>query len=93
MQESVSCRCLPSFLSVEKWLMIGARLQPNGLRILSQLPGLFERIPAISIRRLNLLSSIPGYEEELADIDISPKLEESLGFPIMRPVVRTEFHR
>ncbi|KAG2150428.1 hypothetical protein DEU56DRAFT_728804 [Suillus clintonianus] len=68
-------------------------LQPNGLRVLSLIPGLLEQIPGRSPDSIIHCSSLDGIEDILADSDISPDtMRERFGFPMIG-VRRVEFHR
>ncbi|KIK47163.1 hypothetical protein CY34DRAFT_799699 [Suillus luteus UH-Slu-Lm8-n1] len=68
-------------------------LQPNGLRVLSLIPGLVEQIPGQSPNRMIHCSSLDGKEDILVDDDISPDtMRERFGFPMIG-VRRTEFQQ
>ncbi|KAG1777653.1 hypothetical protein EV702DRAFT_1099798 [Suillus placidus] len=68
-------------------------LQPNGLRVLSLIPGLLEQIPGHSPDRMIHCSSLDGKEDILVDNDISPDtMRERFGFPLIG-VRRAEFQR
>ncbi|KAH7888621.1 hypothetical protein F5I97DRAFT_1925141 [Phlebopus sp. FC_14] len=67
-------------------------MQPNGLRVLSLIPGLVEKIPGQTPNRNIHCSSLDGKEEVLVDDDISPPvLTSRFGFPLIG-VGRTELH-
>jgi salicylate hydroxylase len=71
----------------------GRRLQPNGLRVLSLIPGLVEQIQGKSPDRSIHCSSLDGKEDILIDDDISPhSLQERFGFPLIG-VRRAEFQK
>ncbi|KAG1753021.1 hypothetical protein EDB19DRAFT_981046 [Suillus lakei] len=68
-------------------------LQPNGLRVLSLIPGLVEEIPGHSPDRMIHCSSLDGKEDILVDSDISPNtMRERFGFPLIG-VRRADFQR
>ncbi|KAG1751627.1 uncharacterized protein EDB91DRAFT_1106403 [Suillus paluster] len=68
-------------------------LQPNGLRVLSLIPGLLEQMPGHSPDRMIYCSSLDGKEDILVDNDTSPDtMREQFGFPLMG-VRRAELHR
>ncbi|KAG1881389.1 hypothetical protein C8R48DRAFT_680793 [Suillus tomentosus] len=68
-------------------------LQPNGLRVLSLIPGLVEQIPGYSPDRMVHCSSLDGKEDILTEADISPDAaREQFGFPFIA-VRRAEFQR
>ncbi|KAF9237503.1 hypothetical protein BU15DRAFT_48616 [Melanogaster broomeanus] len=66
-------------------------LQPNGLRVLSLIPGLIDNIPGHAPHRQIHCSSLDSTEEILVDDDLSPMVQ-LFGFPLIG-VRRTEFHR
>lgn len=67
-------------------------IQPNGLRILAQIPGLLQKLPSTRVDQFPLFSTVPGHEEELGTNDAPAEFLKEFGFS-MKPVVRTEFHR
>ncbi|KAG0706056.1 hypothetical protein DFH29DRAFT_872555 [Suillus ampliporus] len=68
-------------------------LQPNGLRVLSLIPGLLEQIPGHSPDRMIHCSALDGKEDILVDNDVSPDtMRELFGFPLMG-VQRAELQR
>ena len=68
------------------------RLQPNGLRVLSLIPGLIEQIPGKSPDRMIHCSSLGG-KEDILDLDVSPQsVQEMFGFPMIG-VRRAEFQK
>ncbi|KAG1802654.1 uncharacterized protein HD556DRAFT_702700 [Suillus plorans] len=90
--DSASCEyaCLFLVIAVRNNLR---RLQPNGLRVLSLIPGLVEQIPGYSPDSMVHCSSLDGKEDILAEADISPDAaREQFGFPFIG-VRRAEFQR
>jgi salicylate hydroxylase len=68
-------------------------LQPNGLRVLSLIPGLVDKIPGHSPHRQIHCSSLDGSEEILVDEDLSAStMTQLFGFPLIG-ARRPEFHR
>ncbi|KAF9227280.1 FAD/NAD(P)-binding domain-containing protein [Gyrodon lividus] len=68
-------------------------LQPNGLRVLSLIPGLIDKIPGYSPHKQIHCSSLNGTEEVLVDEDLSSStMTQLFGFPLIG-TRRTEFHR
>jgi salicylate hydroxylase len=89
--DSASCKYPWLFLVVV--LNNVCRLQPNGLRVLSLIPGFIEQIPGYSPDRMVHCSSLDGKEDILIDNDISSDtMREHFGFPLIG-VRRAEFHR
>ncbi|KIK98665.1 hypothetical protein PAXRUDRAFT_133752, partial [Paxillus rubicundulus Ve08.2h10] len=66
-------------------------LQPNGLRVLSLIPGLVEKIPGQPPHGQIHCSSLDGFEEVLVDEDFST-MTQLFGFPLIG-ARRPEFHR
>jgi salicylate hydroxylase len=90
--DSASCEQVCLFLMVVVLNNVRS-LQPNGLRVLSLIPGLIEQIPGQSPDRMIHCSSLDGKEDILVDDDISPDtMRERFGFPMIG-VRRTEFQR
>ncbi|KAG0706059.1 hypothetical protein DFH29DRAFT_980555 [Suillus ampliporus] len=59
-------------------------LQPNGLRVLSLIPGLLEQMPGHCPDRIIHCSALDGKEDILVDGDISPDtMRELYGFPMI----------
>ncbi|KAH7909957.1 hypothetical protein BJ138DRAFT_1009787 [Hygrophoropsis aurantiaca] len=78
----------PSFSAAGLSLM----LQPNGLRVLSLIPGLIPKIPGVSPEAQTHTSQLEEKVELLAQRDMSPATIEPLfGFPMIG-VRRSEFH-
>ncbi|KAF5370787.1 hypothetical protein D9758_002108 [Tetrapyrgos nigripes] len=55
-------------------------IQPNGFRVLSLLPGIVDKLPGKQINRMSLLSTVPGDEGEISEIDV----EGGLGVGVRR---------
>lgn len=64
-------------------------LQPNGLKILSLLPGLFAAIPGKDVVSMSSYSTLEGYEGLLGENDVPADVRDAFGYP-MRGVRRTE---
>ncbi|KAI0073386.1 FAD/NAD(P)-binding domain-containing protein [Panus rudis PR-1116 ss-1] len=67
-------------------------LQPNGLRVLSQIPGLVESIQGGHIDRMLYYSFMPEDEGVLSETDSPTQLRAAVGFGLIG-VRRTVFHR
>jgi salicylate hydroxylase len=64
-------------------------LQPNGLKILSLLPGLFAAIPGKDIDSMSSYSTLKEDEGLLGENDVPANVRDAFGYP-MRGVRRTE---
>jgi salicylate hydroxylase len=64
-------------------------LQPNGLKVLSLLPGLFDSIPGKDIDSMSSYSTLGVDEGILGDNDVPANIRQVFGYP-MRGVRRTE---
>ncbi|THH15627.1 hypothetical protein EW146_g4877 [Bondarzewia mesenterica] len=67
-------------------------LQPNGLRVLSQIPGFVSTIPGKSIERMLQYSTLPEDLGVLGESDIPNRLPSCYGFGMLA-VERVAFHR
>ncbi|KAI0790637.1 hypothetical protein C8Q75DRAFT_95567 [Abortiporus biennis] len=66
-------------------------LQPNGLAVISQIPGLVESLVGSPIERLLFYSELPEDKGVLADTDAPSKMKEAYGHSMLG-VKRTAFH-
>ncbi|KIJ67862.1 hypothetical protein HYDPIDRAFT_107388 [Hydnomerulius pinastri MD-312] len=66
-------------------------MQPNGLRVLSLIPGLIEKIPGHSPEHQIHCSTLEGKVDILVESDMS-EMKQLFGFPLIG-TRRTEFHR
>ncbi|KAJ7060449.1 FAD/NAD(P)-binding domain-containing protein [Mycena amicta] len=55
-------------------------LQPNGLKVLSLIPGLIERLPGKTLDKIKLISILPSDERVLAQSDSPTALRSDGGF-------------
>ncbi|KAI0073387.1 FAD/NAD(P)-binding domain-containing protein [Panus rudis PR-1116 ss-1] len=72
---------------------IGLSLQTNGLRALSQIPGLVEGIPGRQVERILFYSVVPGDEGKLAEVDLSEAVRRKYGLGPTITTQRPAFHR
>lgn len=66
-------------------------MQPNGLRVLSLIPGFMDKLVGKELEKMQHLSALPGENTFLADTDVSG-VSQLAGFPIVG-VRRSVFHR
>ncbi|KAI0294790.1 FAD/NAD-P-binding domain-containing protein [Russula brevipes] len=67
-------------------------LQPNGLKVLSLLPGLFSAMPGKDIASMSSYSTLEEDEGLLGDNDVPAHIRDAFGYP-MRGIRRTELIR
>jgi salicylate hydroxylase len=82
-------RPLIEFERVLASLTCGKSLQPNGLKILSLLPGLFASIPGKDVLSMSSYSTLQEDEGLLGENDVPANVRDAFGYP-MRGVRRTE---
>jgi salicylate hydroxylase len=71
------------------------RIQPNGMRILAQIPGFMERLPNGKVDNFRMVSISEDGErevEELVNLDVGEAAGPTTRLS-MKPVTRTEFHK
>ncbi|CAL1707693.1 unnamed protein product [Somion occarium] len=71
---------------------VSLMLQPNGLRVLAQIPGLEESLEGGAIARILFESVVPEDKGVLSESYVLGKLKEELGFGLLG-VARSSFHR
>ncbi|KAI0271690.1 hypothetical protein BC834DRAFT_841247 [Gloeopeniophorella convolvens] len=69
---------------------IGHMLQPNGLKVLSSIPGFLESLPGVEMDTMRTYSTLPEDEGLLGEHNGPSLMREAFGFA-MRGVRRSEF--
>ncbi len=82
----------PQQLTMFVVTLLGISLQPNGLRVLSTIPGLVESLEGRTIERLLLQSVLPEDPGVLANSDAPTRMKAAYGYG-MFGVRRSTFHR
>ncbi|KAF8584811.1 FAD/NAD(P)-binding domain-containing protein [Ramaria rubella] len=69
---------------------IALMLQPNGLKLLNLIPGVYDRIPGVNMEQIRILTVIQS--KVLAEHKGPSRLKDITGFP-MRGCLREDFHK